>query len=145
MSQSRWAILRSAIVQGAKKQATIGAVTADLSWLGILDARSVPVLAEFKIDEDVLELGAGMSGLAGLLISACGDPIQVVITDGNPQSIRNIERNININMSLFKNTKVEARQLLWGQENTKEMSQNRVDTVQINLENCFDFIIAADW
>ena len=36
----------------------------------------------------VLEIGAGMSGLAGLFLAKkCGDLERMVITDGNPQSV----------------------------------------------------------
>lgn len=39
----------------------------------------------------VLELGAGMSGLAGLGVAACSDAVEVVITDGNPDALMNLE------------------------------------------------------
>ena len=39
----------------------------------------------------VLELGAGMSGLAGLGLAACSLAAEVVITDGNPDALRNLE------------------------------------------------------
>lgn len=39
----------------------------------------------------VLELGAGMSGLAGLGVAACSDAAEVVITDGNPDALKNLE------------------------------------------------------
>lgn len=45
----------------------------------------------------VLELGAGMSGLAGLGVAACSDALDVVITDGNPESVQNLEVEINVN------------------------------------------------
>lgn len=39
----------------------------------------------------VLELGAGMSGLAGLGLAACSRAAEVVITDGNPDALKNLE------------------------------------------------------
>lgn len=39
----------------------------------------------------VLELGAGMSGLAGLGVAACSDAAEVIITDGNPDAFKNLE------------------------------------------------------
>ncbi|CAM9394707.1 unnamed protein product [Hapterophycus canaliculatus] len=38
----------------------------------------------------VLELGAGMSGLAGLGVAACSSAAEVVITDGNPDALENL-------------------------------------------------------
>jgi hypothetical protein len=55
----------------------------------------------------VLELGAGMSGLAGLLLashcaspsasSAAPPPSCIVLTDGNPISVRHLEHNVRLN------------------------------------------------
>lgn len=42
----------------------------------------------------VLELGAGMSGLAGLGLAACSDASEVVITDGNPDALKNLEVSV---------------------------------------------------
>lgn len=39
----------------------------------------------------MLELGAGMSGLAGLGLAACSRAAEVVITDGNPDALNNLE------------------------------------------------------
>lgn len=39
----------------------------------------------------VLELGAGKTGLAGLGVAACSGAADVVITDGNPDALRNLE------------------------------------------------------
>ncbi|CAN0426088.1 unnamed protein product, partial [Discosporangium mesarthrocarpum] len=38
----------------------------------------------------VLELGAGMAGLAGLGIAACSSAREVVVTDGNPGCVSNL-------------------------------------------------------
>lgn len=39
----------------------------------------------------MLELGAGKTGLAGLGVAACSGATDVVITDGNPDALRNLE------------------------------------------------------
>lgn len=39
----------------------------------------------------MLELGAGMSGLAGLGLAACSRAAEVVVTDGNPDALKNLE------------------------------------------------------
>ncbi|CAN0156043.1 unnamed protein product [Scytosiphon promiscuus] len=45
----------------------------------------------------VLELGAGMSGLAGLGLAACTSAAEVVITDGNPDALENLEACVELN------------------------------------------------
>ena len=40
----------------------------------------------------VLELGGGMTGLAGLLLAATAGPAAVHLTDGNSNSVDNLER-----------------------------------------------------
>ncbi|KAK8955225.1 hypothetical protein KSP40_PGU016378 [Platanthera guangdongensis] len=79
----------------------------------------------------VLELGSGY-GLAGLAIAANTDAFEVVISDGNPQVIDYVQRNIDINASTFKDSKVKSMILHWSQEHSSEML------------NRFDFIIASD-
>lgn len=49
----------------------------------------------------VLELGAGMSGLAGLGVAACSDAGEVVITDGNPDALRNLEVQLRTHRGIF--------------------------------------------
>ncbi|KAJ3377563.1 hypothetical protein HDU84_008518, partial [Entophlyctis sp. JEL0112] len=70
-------------------------------------------------DRKVLELGAGMTGLAGLSLAATGAPAEVVITDGNPSAVANIEENI-IGNSTRLASKVSASQLLWGAVDSEE-------------------------
>ena len=57
------------------------------------------------IDKSVLELGAGMTGLAGLVVGqACGAK-HVLITDGNDNSVENLEIIVeeNKNLNLIQN------------------------------------------
>jgi len=65
---------------------------------------SEEVLAFFCLDNqeafnnmDVLEVGAGMSGLAGLVIARFASPKTVTITDGNPDCVDLLKHNIEIN------------------------------------------------
>jgi len=67
--------------------------------------------AGFK-DFRVLELGAGMTGLAGLSLALTGAPKEIVVTDGSPVVLpllkANIERNVDASGS-----KVRSRLLKW--------------------------------
>ncbi|PWA67961.1 S-adenosyl-L-methionine-dependent methyltransferases superfamily protein [Artemisia annua] len=79
----------------------------------------------------VIELGSGY-GLAGLLIAAATEALEVVISDGNPQVVDYIQRNINANTSVFGGTKVKSMMLHWNQEELSDIS------------NSFDIIVASD-
>ncbi|XP_026456252.1 calmodulin-lysine N-methyltransferase-like isoform X2 [Papaver somniferum] len=79
----------------------------------------------------IIELGAGY-GLAGLVIAAATDASEVVISDGNPQVVNYIQRNINANSAAFADTKVKSMILHWNQEQVPEV----LDT--------FDIIVASD-
>ncbi|KAF9618442.1 hypothetical protein IFM89_001165, partial [Coptis chinensis] len=79
----------------------------------------------------ILELGAGY-GLAGLVIAASTDAEEVVISDGNPQVVDYIQRNIHANSGAFTETRVKSMLLHWNQEDVS------------NVLNTFDIIIASD-
>ncbi|XP_077221293.1 S-adenosyl-L-methionine-dependent methyltransferases superfamily protein [Tasmannia lanceolata] len=79
----------------------------------------------------ILELGSGY-GLAGLTIAAGTDAFEVVISDGNPQVVDYIQRNICANSGVFGDTKVESMTLHWNQEQ------------ESNILNTFDVIVASD-
>ncbi|CAL4938494.1 unnamed protein product [Urochloa decumbens] len=79
----------------------------------------------------VLELGSGY-GLAGLVIAACTNADEVVISDGNPQVVGYIQKNISINAETFGETKVKSMILHWDKEQASEML------------NTFDIIVASD-
>uniref|UniRef100_A0ACD5XN45 Uncharacterized protein n=1 Tax=Avena sativa TaxID=4498 RepID=A0ACD5XN45_AVESA len=80
----------------------------------------------------VLELGSGY-GLAGLAIAASTNANEVVISDGNPQVVGYIQKNISINAETFDQTKVKSMTLHWDQEQPSDML------------NSFDIIVASDW
>jgi len=99
---------------------------------------SEEVLTYFCISNDnmfrnkrVLELGSGY-GLAGLSIAACTDAAEVVISDGNPQVVEYIQKNISANAGSFEDTKVTSLLLRWGEDEVW------------HLGHSFDFILAAD-
>ncbi|XP_010920165.1 calmodulin-lysine N-methyltransferase [Elaeis guineensis] len=79
----------------------------------------------------VLELGSGY-GLAGLAIAASSDACEVVISDGNPQVVDYIQRNISANAGGFGNTKVKSMTLHWNEEPAAD------------ILNSFDIIVASD-
>lgn len=63
----------------------------------------------------VLELGGG-TGLVGILISKLQLTKRILITDGDPNMVRTIGENIDLN-----GLKAEATQLLWGSESGNEL------------------------
>ncbi|WVZ56191.1 hypothetical protein U9M48_006759 [Paspalum notatum var. saurae] len=79
----------------------------------------------------VLELGSGY-GLAGLVIAASTDADEVVISDGNPQVVGYIQKNISINAERFGETKVKSMILHWDKEQASE------------ILNTFDIVVASD-
>lgn len=91
----------------------------------------------------LIELGAGMSGLAGLLIAAEfgtndeNNLAEIVITDGNQNCFESIQTNININVNLFtsneKQCAVKANALKWNR------SENYTSFGK------FDLIVVSDW
>ncbi|KAF3529195.1 hypothetical protein DY000_02036460 [Brassica cretica] len=73
----------------------------------------------------VIELGSGY-GLAGLVIAAATEASQVVISDGNPQVVNYIKRNIESNsMAFSNNTSVKAMELHWNQHELSELTNTR--------------------
>ncbi|KAK1325482.1 hypothetical protein QJS10_CPA01g00406 [Acorus calamus] len=79
----------------------------------------------------VLELGSGY-GLAGLAIAACTDAQKVVISDGNPEVINYVQRSIDFNAGVFRETEVKSMSLHWNQEQPSD------------VQNTFDIIVASD-
>ncbi|GFY87904.1 S-adenosyl-L-methionine-dependent methyltransferases superfamily protein [Actinidia rufa] len=79
----------------------------------------------------VIELGSGY-GVAGLVIAAVTEALEVVISDGNPQVVDYIQRNTSANSGAFGGTLVKPMILHWDQW---EISDN---------SNTFDVIVASD-
>ncbi|XP_059623481.1 calmodulin-lysine N-methyltransferase isoform X2 [Cornus florida] len=87
--------------------------------------------ADMFRSKKVIELGSGY-GLAGLVIAAVTEALEVVISDGNPQVVNYIQCNINANSSAYGGTKVKSMMLHWNQEEISDIS------------NTFDVIVASD-
>lgn len=66
--------------------------------------------------KSVLELGGGMTGLAGLMLSLTGLPSCVRLTDGNLASVNNIRHIIKANEENFGMVDISAEVLVWNQE-----------------------------
>ena len=81
----------------------------------------------------VCELGAGMTGLAGICIASFADPAKVLLTDGNKDCVENTEAIIHQNKPSFGSTIVSSQVLRW------DTQANLSD-----LESKFDFVISAD-
>lgn len=63
--------------------------------------------------KSVCELGGGMTGLAGLMLSLTGMPSCIRLTDGNPVSVNNMQQLIKAN---GQNVDISAEVLVWNQE-----------------------------
>ncbi|CAM8876974.1 unnamed protein product [Rhodiola kirilowii] len=79
----------------------------------------------------VIELGSGY-GLTGLVIGATSDAVEVIISDGNPQVVDYIQRNIHLNLEATGATKMNCMALHWNQEHAS------------SLIGTFDIIVASD-
>ena len=87
---------------------------------------------DFK-SKAVCEVGAGMTGLAGVLLAVNAGPSEVLLTDGNKDSVLNLQSIINQNNTSFGATSISSRILIWD-----------VKTKLSDLESKFDFVICAD-
>ncbi len=87
------------------------------------------------VNMSVCELGAGMTGLAGILLAKTGLPSELVITDGNERSVDNLQSIIKHNQ-LNKNMVVTAEVIIW--EDTV------INSMYGHLKERFDVIICAD-
>lgn len=89
-------------------------------------------------DKRVLEVGAGAAGLAGLSVAIHHNPSRIVLSDGNPDSVESLNRNIALNQHLLpSDLDISARQLLWGLSRTTDhCNQDQLDR--------FDVILVAD-
>ncbi|CAA0821064.1 S-adenosyl-L-methionine-dependent methyltransferases superfamily protein [Striga hermonthica] len=82
--------------------------------------------------KSVIELGSGY-GLAGFVIATATDASEVVISDGNPQVVDYIQRNIDANSASFGSTKVRSMVLHWDQ------------VEGLDICGAFDLVVASDW
>ncbi|XP_046342781.2 calmodulin-lysine N-methyltransferase-like [Haliotis rufescens] len=84
-------------------------------------------------NKSVIELGGGMTCLAGIAVAACTEASCVVLTDGNGDSVKNLDLMINENKESFSTTAVSSRLLRWGP-----------GEVATDLEARFDCVLCAD-
>ncbi|RUS73242.1 hypothetical protein EGW08_019001 [Elysia chlorotica] len=85
---------------------------------------------DFK-GQSVCELGGGMTCLAGVALGVCSEASHIEITDGNEESVRNLQYIIDAND--FGKTSVAARVVRWGEQK-----------LEPELCNAFDTVICAD-
>lgn len=83
-------------------------------------------------DKMVLELGGGMTCLAGLLVAKYGRPYGVHLTDGNAMSVENVRKTCRLND--IHNCYVKCSVLKW--EQIHEVPEERHER--------FDYILSAD-
>ena len=77
----------------------------------------------------VLELGGGMTGLAGLLLSATGFPASVDLTDGNPASAVSLEQVVERRRAEKGGSKLSAFPLRWDEEEVVEARRGQYDLI----------------
>ncbi|PVD25568.1 hypothetical protein C0Q70_13224 [Pomacea canaliculata] len=82
-------------------------------------------------DANVIEVGGGMTCLAGMAVATCSKASRVVLTDGNEQSISNLRHIIGQNKT--GGTSLSARMLRWGPT-----------LVDQDLKEQFDIVLCAD-
>lgn len=71
--------------------------------------KSLPILSQLSSKHNVIELGVGMVGIAGLALAKVA-PVNVLLTDGHPDAVEN--NNINIRMNTLLGN-VLCERLLW--------------------------------
>nr|XP_006813145.1 PREDICTED: calmodulin-lysine N-methyltransferase-like [Saccoglossus kowalevskii] len=84
-------------------------------------------------NKTVCELGGGMTCLAGISIAAFCEAKEVLLTDGNEISVKNVHPIIKRNHSTFGSTKVTTRVIKWDKDNKYG-----------DIAGYFDHIICAD-
>ena len=84
-------------------------------------------------DKNVLELGGGMTSLAGFLLAAAAEPRLVHLTDGNSDSVRNIAHSVDKFREEKNVCEIDTFELRWDDEDKVE-----------GLVDTYDVIICAD-
>lgn len=87
-------------------------------------------LTLFK-DAWILELGGGMTCLAGLILAKYAEPFLVQLTDGNSLSVENVKKSLQLNDF---NCFIKCSILKWEQANRRNSAEYRK----------YDFILCAD-
>lgn len=108
------------------------------------------VLAEnlTKAYDRVLELGAGGTGLAGLVYAKKYPDSSVVLSEGDDRLLPLLRRNISRNVS--ESDRCEARRILWRRATLNDEDDDRYwmppddEKEAVNDEEKFDLILAAE-
>jgi len=77
----------------------------------------------------VLELGGGMTSIAGLLLSATGCPASVTLTDGNEVSAESLVRVVERQARSQGGSSLEARLLRWDDAHEVEAQRGSYDLI----------------
>ena len=80
--------------------------------------------------KSVVELGGGMTSLAGLMLATHTTCSRILLTDGNETSTANIQHCIDANSGHILSPNTTAKCLVWGSE--------------ADLGERFDYVICAD-
>ncbi|XP_059163777.1 calmodulin-lysine N-methyltransferase-like [Physella acuta] len=80
---------------------------------------------------NICEVGGGMTCLAGVALGVCSEASHVELTDGNEDSVQNLQRILENNN--FGETLVDTRLLRWNSEKVDE-----------KLLSTFDYVLCAD-
>jgi len=86
---------------------------------------------QFK-GKSILELGGGMTCLAGLMLSLTGLPTLVCLTDGNKASINNVKEMVKANTKDFSEVEIITEALEWN------------ETFLDSDYRQFDYVLCAD-
>ncbi|XP_058452044.1 calmodulin-lysine N-methyltransferase [Malaya genurostris] len=100
------------------------------------EALAYYVLSRLNIFENanVLELGGGMTCLAGLILAKYGNPAFVHVTDGNDLSVKNVEKSLPLNKF---NCTIKTSVLKWESASNNQMSYD-------SDRSRYQFILSAD-
>ncbi|XP_003742461.1 calmodulin-lysine N-methyltransferase [Galendromus occidentalis] len=79
----------------------------------------------------ILELGGGMTCLAGFTVAAAARASEVFLTDGNQRCVSNVEKILEANKGKFGNCSIHIRRLRWDEENDMNDLQQRFDVILI--------------
>ena len=103
----------------------------------LLSVLNIPSFLDLSLNDKlrVLELGAGMAGLAGLFLAIENpESTQVMLSDGHPDAVQNNKVNIALNRPLHPGLhNITAERLVWTADNTAK-----------NNDQQFDLILASD-
>ncbi|OQR69378.1 calmodulin-lysine N-methyltransferase-like [Tropilaelaps mercedesae] len=81
--------------------------------------------------KSVLELGGGMTCLAGFTVAATTRAGEVFLTDGNHRCVANAQLMLDANRGAFGSCAVHTRRLRWDEDNDMNDLQGRFDVILV--------------